>query len=101
MLLFWMDRADSLSGVAKHLERRVSDYIKTNIHVTCSGMLQERLLRHTLDFTGADRRAHQDRLRQRRDPIPPGLTATALPSHRHAAGTPNPDDCRRPSSRHT
>jgi predicted TIM-barrel fold metal-dependent hydrolase len=54
MLLFWMDRADSLSGIAKHLERRVSDYIKTNIHITSSGMLQERLLRHTLDFTSAD-----------------------------------------------
>ena len=52
MLLFWMDRADSLSGVAKHLERR---YIKTNIFITCSGMLQERLLRHTLDFTSIDR----------------------------------------------
>jgi hypothetical protein len=25
-----MDRADSLSGIAKHLERRVSDYITTN-----------------------------------------------------------------------
>jgi predicted TIM-barrel fold metal-dependent hydrolase len=55
MLLFWMDRADSLSGVAKHLERRVSDYIKTNIFITGSGMLQERLLRHTLDFTSIDR----------------------------------------------
>jgi predicted TIM-barrel fold metal-dependent hydrolase len=55
MLLFWMDRADSLSGIAKHLERRVSDYITTNIYVTSSGMLQERLLRHALDFTGADR----------------------------------------------
>lgn len=55
MLLFWMDRADSLSGIATHLERRVSDYIKTNIHVTSSGMLQERLLRHSLDFTSADR----------------------------------------------
>jgi uncharacterized protein len=54
MLLFWMDRADSLSGVAKHLDRRVSDYIKTNIHVTSSGMLQERLLRHSLDFTSAN-----------------------------------------------
>jgi predicted TIM-barrel fold metal-dependent hydrolase len=54
MLLFWMDRADSLSGVAKHLERRVSDYIRTNIHITSSGMLQERLLRHTLDFTSTD-----------------------------------------------
>ncbi len=50
-----MDRADSLSGIAKHLERRVSDYITTNIHITSSGMLQERLLRHALDFTGADR----------------------------------------------
>jgi predicted TIM-barrel fold metal-dependent hydrolase len=55
MLLFWMDRVDSLSGVAGHLERRVSDYIKTNIYITSSGMLQERLLRHTLDFTSADR----------------------------------------------
>jgi predicted TIM-barrel fold metal-dependent hydrolase len=55
MLLFWMDRADSLSGIAKHLQRRVSDYITTNIHITSSGMLQERLLRHALDFTSADR----------------------------------------------
>jgi predicted TIM-barrel fold metal-dependent hydrolase len=55
MLLFWMDRADSLSGIAKHLDRRVSDYITGNIHVTSSGMLQERLLRHALDFTAADR----------------------------------------------
>jgi uncharacterized protein len=55
MLLFWMDRADSLSGVARHLERRVSDYIKDNIYITSSGMLQQRLLRHTLDFTSADR----------------------------------------------
>lgn len=54
MLLFWMDRADSLSGTAK-LERRVSDYITANIHITSSGMLHERLLRHTLDFTSADR----------------------------------------------
>jgi predicted TIM-barrel fold metal-dependent hydrolase len=53
MLLFWMDRADSLSGVARHLERRVQDYITTNIHITSSGMLQERLLRHALDFTDA------------------------------------------------
>ena len=55
MLLFWTDRADSLSGVARHLQRRVSDYITGNIHITSSGMLQERLLRHTLDFTSADR----------------------------------------------
>ena len=54
MLLFWMDRADSVSGVAKNLQRRVSDYIRTNTHITSSGMLHERLLRHTLDFTDAD-----------------------------------------------
>jgi hypothetical protein len=102
-----MDRADSLSGVAKHLERRVSDYIKTNIHITSSEMLQERLLHPTLDFTGADRvlfsadypfhrpdataieqffgaisspGPHQDRLRQRRGPLPPGLIAPAPPA---------------------
>jgi predicted TIM-barrel fold metal-dependent hydrolase len=55
MLLFWMDRADSLSGVAPHLERRVSEYVTGNIHITSSGMLQERLVRHALDFTSADR----------------------------------------------
>jgi predicted TIM-barrel fold metal-dependent hydrolase len=54
LLLFWMDRVDSLSNVA-HLERRVSDYIRSNVSVTSSGMLQPRLLRHTLDFTTADR----------------------------------------------
>ncbi|AGZ40839.1 putative amidohydrolase/decarboxylase [Actinoplanes friuliensis DSM 7358] len=54
MLLFWMDRVDSISGVAKHLDRRVSDCLRTNIHITSSGMLQQRLLRHTLDFTGAN-----------------------------------------------
>ena len=55
MLLFWMDRANSLCGVAQDLQRRVSDYIQTNIHITSSGMLHERLLRHTLDFTDADK----------------------------------------------
>ncbi len=33
----------------------MADYIKTNIYITSSGMLQERLLRHTLDFTSAGR----------------------------------------------
>ncbi|RAG82457.1 amidohydrolase [Streptacidiphilus pinicola] len=55
MLLFAMDRADSLTHAAKHLERRVADYIKTNIHITNSGMTQTRLLRHTLDFTSPDK----------------------------------------------
>lgn len=55
MLLLALDRADSLSTVAPHLHRRVADYFRTNIHITSSGMLTPRLLRHALDHTSADR----------------------------------------------
>ena len=55
LLLFWLDRVDSLSTVATHLQRRVADYFQTNIHIATSGMLTPRLLRHALDFTSADR----------------------------------------------
>jgi hypothetical protein len=43
MLLFWLDRADSLSRVAG-LQRSVSDYIRTNFFITASGMLNPALL---------------------------------------------------------
>jgi predicted TIM-barrel fold metal-dependent hydrolase len=55
MLLFWLDRIDSLSNVATRLERRVAEYFPTNIHVATSGMLTPRLLRHALDYTTVDR----------------------------------------------
>ncbi len=55
MLLFALDRADSLSNVAPHLERRVAEYFQTNVHIATSGMLTPRLLRHALDFTSVDR----------------------------------------------
>jgi predicted TIM-barrel fold metal-dependent hydrolase len=55
MLLFALDRADSLSNVATGLERRVREYFTTNIHVATSGMLTPRLLHHALDFTSVDR----------------------------------------------
>jgi predicted TIM-barrel fold metal-dependent hydrolase len=55
MLLFALDRADSLSNVATHLERRVTDYVATNVHIATSGMLTPRLLRHALDYTSVDR----------------------------------------------
>jgi predicted TIM-barrel fold metal-dependent hydrolase len=55
MLLFALDRIDSLSNVAIHLERRVAEYFATNIHIATSGMLTPRLLRHALDFTSVDR----------------------------------------------
>jgi predicted TIM-barrel fold metal-dependent hydrolase len=55
MLLFALDRIDSLSNVATHLERRVAEYFATNIHIATSGMLTPRLLRHALDFMSVDR----------------------------------------------
>lgn len=51
MLLFWLDRADSLAG----LQRPVSQYIRTNFHITASGMLNPALLHHALTVTTADR----------------------------------------------
>lgn len=54
LLLFWQDRTDSLSRVAG-LERKVSDYIRSNVHITSSGMLNPTLLRHALDVTTPDR----------------------------------------------
>ncbi|GAA3557225.1 amidohydrolase family protein [Microlunatus spumicola] len=54
LLLFWLDRTDSLSRVAG-LERRVSDYVRTNVHVTASGMLSPALLHHALAVTTPDR----------------------------------------------
>jgi predicted TIM-barrel fold metal-dependent hydrolase len=55
MLLFALDRADSLSNVATGLQRRVAEYVATNVHIATSGMFYERLLRHALDFTSIDR----------------------------------------------
>lgn len=55
MLLFALDRVDSLSGIATHLERRVAEYLPTNVHIATSGMQVPRLLQHALDFTSIDR----------------------------------------------
>jgi uncharacterized protein len=54
MLLFWLDRADSLSHVAG-LRRSVSDYVRSNFFITASGMLNPALLRHALSVTSVDR----------------------------------------------
>ena len=54
LLLFWSDRTDSLSRVAG-LERKVSEYLRTNVHITVSGMLNPALLRHALEVTTPDR----------------------------------------------
>jgi predicted TIM-barrel fold metal-dependent hydrolase len=54
MLLFWLDRADSLSRIAG-LERKVSDYVRSNFFITTSGMLNPALLHHALSVTTVDR----------------------------------------------
>lgn len=54
MLLFWLDRADSLARIAG-LERKVSDYVRSNFFITTSGMLNPALLRHALSVTSVDR----------------------------------------------
>lgn len=54
LLLFWQDRTDSLARVAG-LQRKVSDYIRSNLHITNSGMLNPALLRHALEVTTPDR----------------------------------------------
>jgi uncharacterized protein len=54
MLLFWLDRANSLSRIAG-LQRSVSDYVRANFHITSSGMLNPALLQYALSVTSVDR----------------------------------------------
>jgi predicted TIM-barrel fold metal-dependent hydrolase len=54
MLLFWLDRANSLSRIAG-LDRSVSDYVRSNFWITASGMLNPALLQHALSVTSIDR----------------------------------------------
>ncbi len=54
LLLFWLDRADMVARVSG-LERTVTDYVRSNVHITCSGMLNPTLLRHALEVTTPDR----------------------------------------------
>ena len=54
LLLFWEDRVNSLSGMAG-LERKVSEYVRSNVFITSSGMFNPALLRHSLAATTIDR----------------------------------------------
>jgi predicted TIM-barrel fold metal-dependent hydrolase len=49
------DANDEAAGAVRAHPARFRAFatLPTNIHITSSGMLQERLLRHALDFTGA------------------------------------------------
>ena len=54
LLPFWSDRTNSLSRIAG-LDRKVSDYLRSNFFITTSGMLSPALLRHALEVTTIDR----------------------------------------------
>lgn len=54
LLPFWSDRTDSLARIAG-LQRTVSETLRENFHLTCSGMLNPTLLRHALEVTTPDR----------------------------------------------
>ena len=54
LLLFWLDRADSLARIAG-LKRKPSEYVRENFFITSSGMFNPALLRHALAATTVDR----------------------------------------------
>ncbi len=54
IILFFLDRIDLMSSAAK-LQRRVSEYFKTNISVTPSGLFSPRYLSWTIDLFGSER----------------------------------------------
>ena len=54
VILFYLERID-LNTRAAHLPRPVSDYFRTNISVTPSGMLSPRYLRWAIEIAGVDR----------------------------------------------
>jgi uncharacterized protein len=53
LLLFWQDRVDSLSRVAG-LDRKVSEYLRSNVFITSSGMFSPALLHSALEATTID-----------------------------------------------
>lgn len=54
MVLFYLDRIDNLA-IAAQLARPISDYFRTNVLVTPSGVFSQRYLRWALEVVGVDR----------------------------------------------
>jgi len=54
LLPFWSERTDSLARITR-LDRSISEYIRSNVHLTASGMLSPALLHHALEVTTPDR----------------------------------------------
>jgi predicted TIM-barrel fold metal-dependent hydrolase len=53
-VLFYLDRIDNLATAAQR-ERRISDYFRTNVLVTPSGIFSQRYLRWAIEVIGVDR----------------------------------------------
>lgn len=54
LLLFWHQRADGVARAA-HLERSITEYLRENVWITSSGMLDPAMLHHALAVTTPDR----------------------------------------------
>jgi predicted TIM-barrel fold metal-dependent hydrolase len=52
-VLFYLDRADMLSGAAK-LPRTISEYFRQHVYVTPSGLFSHRYLHWALEMLGAE-----------------------------------------------
>lgn len=55
MVLFYLERIDVLSKPETGLQRPVADYVRTNVHVTPSGVLSQSYLQRSIEILGADR----------------------------------------------
>jgi len=55
MLVSFLERADMLSNVATHLDRRVGEYITGQVHATSAGIFSHRMLQNTVAMLGVDR----------------------------------------------
>jgi uncharacterized protein len=54
VVLFYLDRVDNLA-IAAGLARPISEYFRTNVLVTPSGVFSQRYLRWALEVVGVDR----------------------------------------------
>ena len=55
VVLFYLERLDTLTKRSDHLERSISDYFKTNVSVTPSGIYSERYLKWAVEVLGIER----------------------------------------------
>lgn len=58
MVTFYLERADEMSRMAKHLKRPVADYFRHNFHVTASGLFVTPHLQRAVEVLGVDRVMH-------------------------------------------